>query len=178
MIGVDFRNPGALERLQHLIAGTLEQSRRVRASLFLMSALIVFVGIEAIRLFAALHAVHELEFRRDLSMEHLRAMQTRVRTIEERRQSLLAGLRLRRSNAELATRVAELADLLAPTIAVTSLRGLANGIDVEGRGTSLADIRASLARLQAKLDAPAAFEVHREDGSQGVISFHLEIEAK
>jgi hypothetical protein len=119
-----------------------------------------------------------LEYRKDLSTERLRTMQSHVRTIEERRRSLLAGLKLRRSNAELATRVAELADLLAPTIALTTLRGLANGIDVEGRGTNLADLRSSLARLQEKLRAPAAFEMHREDEGQSVISFHLEIEAK
>jgi hypothetical protein len=85
---------------------------------------------------------------------------------------------LRRSNAKLATTVAELADLLAPTIAVTTLRGLADGIDVEGRGTNIGDVRVSLARLQARLGAPAAFEMRREDGSQDVVSFHLEIEAK
>ena len=100
------------------------------------------------------------------------------RPIEERRRSLLTGWRLRRSNAELATTVAELSDLLAPTIALTTLRGISNGIDVEGRGTNLGDVRVSLARLQAKLGAPAAFDLRREEGSQDVVSFHLEIEAK
>lgn len=178
MIGVDFRSPGTLERIQHIVAEMLDRSRMVRASLLVIGAFLVLIGIESIRLFGALHAVHDLEYRNDLSTERLRTMQSHVRTIEERRRSLLAGLQLRRSNAELATRVAELADLLAPTIALTTLRGLANGIDVEGRGTNLADVRASLARLQAKLSAPAAFEMHREDGVQSVISFHLEIEAK
>jgi hypothetical protein len=178
LIGVDFRSPGTLERTQHILAEMLERSRKVRASLLVVGAFLVLIGIESIRLVGALHAVHDLDYRKNLSTERLRAMQSRVRTIEERRRSLLTGLKLRRSNAELATRVAELVDLLAPTIAVTTLRGLANGIDVEGRGTNLADVRVSLARLQAKLGEPAAVEVRREDGGQGVISFHLEIEAK
>jgi len=177
MIAVDFRSPGILERLQSTIGSVLKQSGQLRASSLVMGAFLVLIGIEVARVMAALHATHELEHRKDLSTERLRAMQTQVRTIEERRRWLLTALKLRRSNAELAQKVAELGDLLAPTIAVTSLRGLTNGIDVEGRGTSLSDVRLSLARLQVKLGAPAAFEVHRDDGGS-VISFHLEIQAK
>jgi hypothetical protein len=178
MIGVDFRDPGAVERIQHLLAEMLERSRRVRTLLLAMGAFVLLIVIESIRLLGTLHVAHDLERQKDISTERLRAMQTRVRAIEERRRSLLTGWRLRRSNAELATTVAELSDLLAPTIAVTTLRGISNGIDVEGRGTNLGDVRVSLARLQAKLGAPAAFDLRREEGSQDVVSFHLEIEAK
>lgn len=178
MIGVDFRNPGAAEQLQGAARRLLGRARSFRTGLFVIGLLFVFVGIEVSRLIGALHNVQELERRRDVLMLDVQNMQARVKAIRDRRTGLTTALERRRSNADLAARIASASDLLATSMALTQLRVAPDGFDIEGRGTNLSDIRASLWRLESRFDKSATFEFRRDDVVRNALSFHVDIASK
>ncbi len=152
MIGVDFRTPGAAEQLQGAVARLLGRARAFRLGLLVIGMLFAFVGVEVVRLGSALHNVQDLERRRDALMLDVQNMRARVKAIRDRRIALLTALARRRSNADLAARIASASDLLATSMALTQLRAAPEGLDIEGRGTNLTDIRASLGRLESTFD--------------------------
>lgn len=178
MIGVDFRNPGAVERLQGAASGLFARARTFRFGLLVMGLLFAFVGLEVLRLAIALHGVRELEKQRDTLMLGVQTMQTRVKAIRDRRTALLTALARRRSNADLAARIATASDLLATSMALTQLRAAPEELDIEGRGTDLTDVRASLGRLELTFDRPATFELRRDEVVKSALSFHFDIANK
>jgi hypothetical protein len=178
MISVDFRNPGAAEQLRVAVTRLLGRARAFRAGLLATGMLFAFVGLEAIRLGSALHNVHELDRRRAALMLDVQNMQARVKAIRDRRTALLTALARRRSNADLAAKIVAASDLLATSMALTQLRAAPDGLDIEGRGTSLTDIRASLGRLESTFDRPATFELYRDEIVPSAVSFYLDIASK
>jgi hypothetical protein len=175
MIGVDFRDRGAVEQLQIALSRALERARMFRVGLLVFGVLFAFVGIESIRLGCAVHSVRDLERQRDILALDVQKMQSRIKEVRDRRAALLAALARRRSNRDLAEKIAATSDLLATSMALTQLRVAPDGFDIDGRGTSLGDIRASLVRLESTFDKPATFELRRDEVVQSALSFHFDI---
>lgn len=178
MIGVDFRTVGTAEQVWRALLRVIGRVRLFRTGLLAASMLFAFVGVETIRLAGALHTVHELELRRDTLAVDVQKMQARVKEVRDRRAALLSILARRRSNAELAARIAATSDVLASSMALIQLRVAPDGFDIEGRGTSLTDIRASLGRLETIFNRPATFELRRDEVVPSAISFHFDIASK
>ncbi len=178
MIGVDFRNPGVTEQLRRGTARLLGRVRTFQTGLLVAAMLVAFVGIDVIRLGSALHYVHDLEMRHVALVLDVQNMEARVKAIRDRRTALMTALARRRSNAELAVKIADTSNLLATSMALTQLRAAPDGLDIEGRGTNLTDIRASLGRLESTFDRPATFELRRDDMVPSAVSFHFDIASK
>ena len=63
-------------------------------------------------------------------------------------------------------------------MALTQLRAAPDELDIEGRGTNLIDIRASLGRLESTFDRSAVFELRRDEIVPDAVSFHFDIAGK
>jgi len=178
MIGVDFRNRGPAEQVQEAITGLFVRARTFRSGLIVIGILFAFVFFEAIRLTSALSNMQELERQRDVLRIKVQNIQIQVKAISDRRAALLAALERRRSNVDLATTIAAASDLVATSMALTQLRVAPGGFEVEGRGTNLTDIRASLARLESMFDGSATFELNRDEMGSSAVSFRFDIVRK
>lgn len=178
MIGVDFRTPGIGERAARTVAAAFERARRFRAGLIIAAALSACVGSECVRLGSALHDLQRLERRRETLAADVQRVHTRVRMAREKRAMLVNVLARRRSNVDLASRIATAGDVLAPSMALVHLSAAPEGFDLEGRGTNVSEIRLSLAKLEAVFDRPAIFELRRDDAEANVLSFHVGIPNK
>ena len=178
MIGVDFRNPGLVERFRSTVAVFVGRARTFRSGLLIIGVLFAFIGLEAVRFGSVLHNMHVLERRRDALRLEVQNMETRIKAIRERRTALLNALARRRSNADLAAKIAAVSDLVSNSMGLTHLRAAPDGFDIEGRGTNLTDIRISLARLESSFDRPATFELRRDEMAPGAVSFHFDIANK
>jgi len=178
MIGVDFRDHGVVEQLQAALTRALQRARTFRAGLLVFGVLFAFVGVEVVRLGYSMHNVRELERQRDILARDVQKMQAHVKAVRDQRTALLVALARRRSNIDLAEKIAATSDLLASSMALTQLRASPDGFDIDGRGTSLTDIRASLGRLESTFDKPATFELRRDDIVQSALSFHFDIATK
>lgn len=178
MIGVDFREPSLGEHVQLGFTAVLRRARYLGPTLIVFGLLSIFLGVEALRLWDAVRAARLLEDRRETLAHAVHSAHVRIDAVQARRTALLGAQALRRSSVLLAARIATVSDLLGSTMALTQLRTTPGGFDIEGRGTDLIDIRASLARLESGLAVPATFELRRDAIEPNALSFHFGFASK
>lgn len=177
MIEIDFRDVPLLERLVREVGARLrEESPRIRI-VCLVAAALASIGVtELLRLEKAMHAAVEVERRRTAVAVALALSKRKVENVLERRQTLISLLRLRAGNAAEAATIARVGNAVRPTIALTALRRVQGGIEIEGRGSSVKDIASTISQLSRSSSHPnAAFTLHRDGGTSGDFWFSLSI---
>ena len=167
---IDFRERSLLEHLCSARTLRAYRSPVVYASALLCALLLV----ESSRLAVILKFGNELQGRRQGLALQAQVAENRTRALSERRRLLITALRLRRTNARLAIRIAQIGDALASSLALTTLRNLDDGsavhhMEIEGRTTSITDLVQTLRRLPVN----GRFEIQRQDAHDGILSFQF-----
>lgn len=177
---INFCEPTFASRLREIRESGLVLMRRrsARVTACALTVAIIFGTAEASRVCGALGSATQIEAQRDELAARARLVEAAARSEQARQAALLTGLRLRRSNAELAADVARLGNALGPSISLVALRGREDSIDVEGRGRSFSDVRLALRHVSAGIhervkDGTLTFEVRRDDRMVRYVSFRL-----
>ena len=133
----------------------------------------VLAATDCLRLWTALQHVRDVETRRDALAARVRLRSEHAKLLEARRALLFSALGYRRSNAGLAKEIARVGDALGGEIALTVLRSHAGGVEVEGRGRSIGDVRKALQRIHDDGSREIMFEIRRDDTSQSWVAFRI-----
>lgn len=178
MYRVDFREPTFAWRTRQAMrwVRTGVEKPGLRFAVYAVAAVLVFQAVECARLHAAFAAVARIEAERDALAARVRHIKETTEPQRRREAALAAALRVRRSNATLASAIARLGNVLGPEMVLATLRGREDGLDIEGRSSTFSDIRRVLERLdQNSSNAPEALtlDVHQDDPGARYVSFHV-----
>ena len=177
MYGLNFCEPTPAARVLNAVLqiGVAFRPLPVRLMVFAMAAGLVFVAIDVARLNHVLTLAANREAERDLLVAEARRVDASRRALRQKESAVVAALRVRKSNAAVASMIARLGNVLEPKIALTTFRSWDSGLDVGGRGPTLGDVREALEHLSAVqgADEGLTLEVHQEEATAKYATFHF-----
>ncbi|MBV8151303.1 MAG: PilN domain-containing protein [Candidatus Eremiobacteraeota bacterium] len=179
MIRLDFSELSIFERTRRWLAAVLPLAAEPAPAALLGAILLLGAVciIETSRWEAATQRARALERGAVETAARLAAVEKRARALGAAQRRLVEALALRRANAQRAGEIAAIGNALPQTLALTTIRADSRSLQVEGRTRSVSDVQAALDSLRhiAMAAATELVELHREERTDSVVSFTLEV---
>ena len=162
MDGVNFCEPHFLDRLWKM---------RFVLTCAILAALLG--TMESIRLSTLLQNARSLDRQRDAMAAEVRLVEQRAKAVRQRQATLAAALHARDTSTELADGLAVIGNALSGDIALTVMRSLGDGVEIEGRSPSVDGVRKALRNLAEDPGRGRTLEIRRDENAVGWVSFRI-----
>lgn len=162
----------AFDFLQRPLAHRVVADRRFRIAAALSAFLAIVGFIEGLRLYSALQTSRAVEARRDALAADVAKRLRSDDKLSARRRALASLLLLRARNADAAANLARVGNVVRPSVALTALRRIAGGLEIEGRSPTVGEVAATVRAVSTSTNAAMnAFSLQRDGDGRSYVSF-------